>query len=102
MGFEIVLGQHFPDFYWLNWFLIPLFRFVRFQSRSKVVKYSNGRGRHSYWIELELRLMAYVRMIEVLESRHKAFTCVSCCVTKNKLAVAMLSSVCYINLFKTK
>ena len=46
--------------------------------------------------------MAYVRMIEVLESRHKAFTCVSCCVTKNKLAVAMLSSVCYINLFKTK
>ena len=54
MGFEIVLGQHFPDFYWLNWFLIPLFRFVRFQSRSKVVKYSNGRGRHSYWMELEL------------------------------------------------
>ena len=29
-GSVIFLGLHFPDFYWLNWFLIPLFLFVLF------------------------------------------------------------------------
>ena len=39
-GSVIFLGLHFPDFYWLNWFLIPLFLFVLFsrgQSLSSTV-----------------------------------------------------------------
>ena len=34
-GFGIFLGLHFPDFYWLNWFLNPLLLYVRFQSRTR-------------------------------------------------------------------